>query len=164
MSARGQDPGNGAADIYKGFIDAVNRQDLEQAARFVDAARYRENCVGFTRGFVDWQEAQKSVRQVWKGLPDLRVELDQVLASGDVALAHGTVRGTATGRLYGAPATKRSYQASFFDYVRVEDGRIIERVQQADVDSGQVFLFPDITATSTTAGPQRARQPPVDLR
>jgi predicted ester cyclase len=133
MSATGPGLGVSAADFYRGFIDAVNRQDLEQAARFVDAARYRENCVGFTRGFVDWEEAQTSVRQVWKGLPDLRVDLDQVLASGDVALAHGTVRGTATGRLYGAPATRRSFQASFFDYVRVEDGRIIERVQQADV-------------------------------
>ena len=133
MSETGQAPGISAADVYRGFIDAVNRQDLEEAARFVDAARYRENCVGFTHGFVDWQEAQKSVRQVWKGLPNLRVELDQILASGDVALAHGTVRGTAIGRLYGAPATKRSFQASFFDYVRVDDGRIIERVQQADV-------------------------------
>jgi len=122
-----------AADVYQGFIDAVNRQDLEGAAQFVDAARYRENCVGFTHGFVDWQEAQTSVRQVWKGLPDLRVELDQVLTSGDIALAHGTVRGTATGRLYGAPATKRSFQASFFDYVRIDNGQIIERVQQADV-------------------------------
>ena len=57
-SAPGQDPGIGAAGIYRGFIDAVNRQDLEEAARFVDAARYRENCVGFTRGFVDWEEAK----------------------------------------------------------------------------------------------------------
>jgi predicted ester cyclase len=133
MSAADQGPDISGADVYKGFIDAVNRQDLEEAARFVDGARYRENCVGFTHGFVDWQEAQKSVRQVWKGLPDLRVELDQVLAAGDVTLAHGTVSGIATGRLYGAPATKRSFQASFFDYVRVDDGRIIERVQQADV-------------------------------
>jgi predicted ester cyclase len=133
MSAPGEAPGISTADVYKGFIDAVNRQDLEGAAQFVDAARYRENCVGFTHGFVDWQEARKSVRQVWKGIPDLRVELDQILTSGDVALAHGTVRGTATGRLYGAPATKRSFQASFFDYVRVDDRRIIERVQQTDV-------------------------------
>ena len=133
MSATGQGPDTGAATIYRGFIEAVNRQDLEEAGRFVDAARYRENCVGFTHGFVDWGQAKESVRQVWKGLPDLRVELAQILADGDVALAHGTVRGTATGRLYGAPATKRSFEASFFDYVRVEDGRIVERVQQADV-------------------------------
>ena len=133
MSAAGASPDNGPADVYRGFIEAVNSQDLEGAGRFVDAARYRENCVGFTRGFVGWEEAKESVRRVWKGLPDLRVELAQVLAGGDVALAHGTVRGTATGRLYGAPATKRSFEASFFDYVRVDDGQIIERVQQADM-------------------------------
>jgi predicted ester cyclase len=133
MSATGQSPETGPADVYKGFIEAVNRQDLAAAGRFVDAARYRENCVGFTHGFVGWEQAKDSVRQVWKGLPDLRVELGQILADGDVALAHGTVRGTATGRLYGAPATKRSFEASFFDYVQVDDGHIIERVQQADV-------------------------------
>src|SRR5215469_3796161 len=123
----------GPVGIYRGFIDAVNRQDLDEAAKFLDPARYRENCVGFTHGFVDWEQAKESVRRVWKGLPDLRVELAQVMADDDVALAHGTVRGTATGRLYGAPATRRSFQASFFDYVRVQDGLIIERVQQADV-------------------------------
>jgi hypothetical protein len=30
-------------------------------------------------------------------------------------------------------AAKRSFEASFFDYVRVQDGPIIERVQQAGV-------------------------------
>ena len=133
MTAGDQSPDISAAEVHRGFIEAVNRQDLEAAERFVDATRYRENCVGFTHGFVGWEQARESVRQVWKGLPDLRVELAQVLADGDVALAHGTVRGTATGRLYGAPATKRSYEASFFDYVQVQDGQIIERVQQADV-------------------------------
>ena len=73
MNATSRGPGISAADVYIGFIDAVNRQDLEEAARFVDPARYRENCVGFTHGFVGWEEAQRSVRQVWKGLPDLRV-------------------------------------------------------------------------------------------
>ena len=112
--------GTKTADVYRGFIEAVNRQDLDTAARLVDQQRYRENCVGFTRGFVNWEEAKASIRQVWKGLPDMRVELQNVLETGDVALARGTVRGTATGRLYGAPATGRSFEASFFDYVRVE--------------------------------------------
>jgi len=122
-----------AGQVYTGFIDAVNRQDLDGAAHFVDVVRYRENCIGFTRGFVGWEDAKASVRKVWQGLPDLRVELSRVLADAEVAVAHGTVRGTATGRLYGAPATKRAFEASFFDYVRVEDDKIIERVQQADV-------------------------------
>ena len=122
-----------AAEVYRGFLDAVNRQDLRAAETFVDVTRYQENCVGFTRGFVAWDKAMESVRTVWKGIPDLHVELHQVLADGDVVLARGTVSGTATGRLYGAPATKRTYQSSFFDYVRLSDGLIVERVQQADI-------------------------------
>jgi predicted ester cyclase len=133
MTADEQRASLSAAEVYRGFLEAVNRQDLDEAERFIDVGTYRENCVGFTRGFVAWDEAKKSVRTVWKGLPDLHVELHEVLGDGDVALARGTVSGTATGRLYGAPATKRSYQASFFDYVRVQDGRIVERVQQADI-------------------------------
>lgn len=124
---------HGATDVYKGFIDAVNRQDLEAAERFVDPERYRENCVGFTHGFVRWDVAKQSIRQVWKGIPDLHVDLPQIMADGDVVVAHGTVSGTATGRLYGAPATKRHYEANFFDFVRVDDARIVERIQQADV-------------------------------
>ena len=49
------------------------------------------------------------------------------------SLARGTVRGTAEGRLYGAPTTKRSFEASFFDYVKTSEGLIVERVQQSDV-------------------------------
>lgn len=119
--------------VYVGFLDALNRRDLDAASRWVDRGRYRENCVGFTKGFVGWQEATASLREVWKGLPDLHVDLASPAAAGDTVLAHGTVRGTNTGRLYGAPATKRTYEASFFDYVRLEDGVIVEKVQQADV-------------------------------
>jgi predicted ester cyclase len=133
MNPAGERSANTAAEIYEGFINALNHQDLDEAAQFVDVERYRENCVGFTKGFVDWEQAIASVRQVWKGLPDLRVELAQILADDNVAVAHGTVRGTATGRLYGAPATKRAFEASFFDYVRVDDGHIVERVQQTDI-------------------------------
>lgn len=128
------DPLSGTAvTTYRAFLAAVNAQDLEAAAALVDPVRYRENCVGFTPGSVGWEDAKTSVRQVWQGLPDLHVELTAVSGDDEVALAHGTVTGTNTGRLYGAPATKRRYHASFFDYVRVEDGLIVERVQQADV-------------------------------
>ena len=70
---------------------------------------------------------------MWQGIPDLHVDLHEVAGEGAVVVAHGVVRGTNTGRLYGAPATKRSYTASFFDVVRLDGGLIVERVQQADV-------------------------------
>jgi predicted ester cyclase len=121
------------AAVYRTFLAALNAKDLQAAATVVDTTRYRENCVGFTKGFVNWQDATGSLRQVWNGLPDLHVDISDLQAGETSALAHGAVRGTNTGKLYGAPATKKSYEASFFDWVRLENGLIVERVQQADV-------------------------------
>lgn len=122
-----------AAAVYRGFLDAINRQDLDACERYIDVDRYRENCVGFTRGQVNWEDAKASVRQVFKGIPDLQVELFDLAAEGDIVLARGVARGTNTGRLYGVPATKKRYEVSYFDWVRLAEGLIVERVQQADV-------------------------------
>jgi predicted ester cyclase len=119
--------------VYRDFLAALNQQDLEAAEQFVDVVRYREDCVGYTPGIVDWTGAKTSIRTVWKGLPDLSIEVHDLFGDATAAVARGTVRGTATGRLYGAPATKRRFEASVFDYVRVDRGLIVERVQQPDV-------------------------------
>ena len=124
---------DGNAERYRAFIEALNRRDLDAAGDCVDRASYLENCVGFTPGEVGWEEAVRSLGKVWLGIPDLSVELEVVAADGDRVLAHGLARGTASGRLYGAPATNKSYEASFFDVVRFRDGVIVHRVQQADV-------------------------------
>jgi predicted ester cyclase len=133
IGAGTEEGGTRPSVVYQGFLDALNHQDLDAATRWVNVERYRENCVAFTKGFVDWEEAKASVTTIWKALPDLRVELHEVADGPEYAIARGTVRGTAEGRLYGAPATKRSFEASFFDYVEVEDDLIVKRVQQSDV-------------------------------
>jgi predicted ester cyclase len=121
------------AAVYRRFLDALNRQDLTEAEAWVDPTRYRENYVGFTDGYVNWADAQTSVQTIWKGLPDLHVKLHDLANGPDFTIARGTVSGTALGRLYGAPATKHHYEASYFDDVRLDQGRIVERVQQADI-------------------------------
>jgi predicted ester cyclase len=130
-----------AGETYRAFIEAVNDHDLQHAERLVDVERYRENCVGFTRGFVTWPEAKESIQRVWRGIPDLRVDLRYLAEVGEAVVAHGTVRGTATGRLYGAPATGKSYEAIFFDYVRVGEVGIVERIQQVDILSQMRQLY-----------------------
>jgi hypothetical protein len=42
-----------AAEVYRRFMEAVNRKNLQEAERLVDLQRYRETCVGFTHDFVD---------------------------------------------------------------------------------------------------------------
>jgi predicted ester cyclase len=93
------------AAVYRRFLDALNRQDLTEAETCVDPTRYRENCVGFTDGYVNWADAKTSVQTIWKGLPDLHVELHDLATGPDLAIARGTVSGTALGRL-DAPAVR----------------------------------------------------------
>ncbi len=119
--------------VYRGLLDALNRYDLDAAEQYIDLGRYREDCVGFTRGRVDWQDARASVSQVMKGIPDLSVEILDLIAGPDSVIARGLARGTNTGRLYGAPPSKRRYEVSYFDWVRLDNGLIVERVQQADI-------------------------------
>ena len=52
-SSRGSGVSAEAVAVYRRFLDALNRQDLAAAEACVDPARYRENCVGFTDGYVD---------------------------------------------------------------------------------------------------------------
>jgi hypothetical protein len=78
------------------------------------------------------REAVASLERMVGGIPDLHARIDDMVAEDDKVYARLTVTGTNTGRFFGAPPTGRSYEASMFDYTRLEDGRIVERIQQSD--------------------------------
>ena len=122
-----------AAETYLSFLDALNGCDLDRAQETVDAERWREVCVGYTSGVIEWPQSRASMESVWKGIPDLRFEAEHLISDGRHVVAVGTVRGKQSGRLFGAPATRRSYSANMFDYVRVDDGKIVDRIQQVDM-------------------------------
>ncbi|MGI8910316.1 MAG: ester cyclase [Rubrobacteraceae bacterium] len=118
--------------VYRRFVELLNAQDFDALPEVVDPARYREICVGFTPGWVSLPEAVASLRQVLTGIPDLNAHIDDVVSEGDRVCARLTVRGTNTGRFYGIPATGGAYEVNMFDYAAIEDGRIVERIQQSD--------------------------------
>jgi predicted ester cyclase len=117
---------------YRRFIELLNAQEFDSLPEVVDPGRYREICVGFTPGWVNLTDATDSLKQVLVGIPDLNARIDDLAAEGDRVYARLTVRGTNSGRFYGVPATGRTYEVSMFDYARLEDGRIVERIQQSD--------------------------------
>src|SRR5918997_5466352 len=103
--------------------------------------RCRESCVGFTPGWVDLQAAVASLERVVGGIPDLNARIDDLVSEGDKVYARLTVTGTNSGRFFGAPPTGRSYEVSMFDYARIEEGRIVERIQQSDTLSQLAQMY-----------------------
>ena len=121
--------------VYARYIELLNAQDFAALPEVVDPERYREICVGFTPGWVDLPEAVTSLEKVVVGIPDLNARIDDMVSEDDRIYARLTVTGTNSGRFFGAPPTGRSYEASMFDYAKIEDGRIVERIQQSDTFS-----------------------------
>jgi predicted ester cyclase len=69
------------------------------------------------------------------GFPDLKATVDEVFANGDWVAARLTWSGTNTAELFGQPPTNRFAQASEIEIVRIEDGRIVDLRQVADLGS-----------------------------
>lgn len=68
-----------------------------------------------------------------KGLPDLNVSIDDLVASGDKVVISMTLNGTHTGDLMGIPATGKPLSVHGMVISRIEDGRIIEEWEILDM-------------------------------
>lgn len=64
--------------------------------------------------------------ELFAGLPDNSVSVDETVAEGDRVACRWTMRGTHNGELFGFPATGRSVQISGFTIYRIANGKVVE--------------------------------------
>lgn len=138
--------------VYERYIALLNAQKLDDLSEVVDPERYREICVGFTPGWVNLPEAVGSLEKVVAGIPDLHARIDDCVAEGDKVYARLTVTGTNSGNFYGMPATGGNYEVNMFDYARIEDGKIVERIQQSDTLSQMRQMYANAAKKAAAAG------------
>jgi predicted ester cyclase len=62
-----------------------------------------------------------------RGLSNLQVDVERMVAEGDLIACHITVRGRHTGELFGAPPSGKDVAFRIADMVRLRDGKVIER-------------------------------------
>lgn len=123
--------------LFQQFIQLLNEQRLDHLSEVVNPQRYHEQCIGYAPGWMNLEEAKQNLRKVFQGIPDLHARIETMVAEGNSVSARLTLTGTHTGPLFGVPATGRFYQVNGFDSVDIEDGKIVRRIQQADL-AGQV--------------------------
>ncbi|MGB3779561.1 MAG: ester cyclase [Tunicatimonas sp.] len=136
-----QDPLETNKALFERFIQLLNEQRLEELSKVVDPERYHEQCIGYAPGWMNLYEAKQNLRKVYQGIPDLHARIETMTAEGNAVTARVTVTGTHRGTLFGAPATGRFFQVNGFDSVEIEEGKIVRRIQQADLagQMGQLF-------------------------
>lgn len=79
------------------------------------------------------QKLKEIFATLHRAYPDLRVELDDLIAEGDRVVACNTVTGTHRGEYMGIPPTGKSVTYNEIFVFRVADGRIAETWGVVDV-------------------------------
>jgi len=117
--------------IVRRFVDAVINRGDDSAMRELVHPKYLYRAPNQElRG----RDALKVFFNTYrKGLPDLNVSIDDLVASGDKVVISITLNGTHTGDLMGIPATGKPLSVHGMVISRLEDGQIVEEWEILDM-------------------------------
>jgi steroid delta-isomerase-like uncharacterized protein len=104
--------------------DVWNKHDPSAMARF-----YNDGYIHHDVSRPDVQtlgQYQQWARDLIAALPDLRVDIDDVISDGTKAVKRWTASGVHRGALAGIPPTGKKVTFSGVSSYRVEDGKIVE--------------------------------------
>ena len=86
-----------------------------------------------------------------RNMPDLRIELHEVIAEGDLVFFLGTIHGTNTEPLehLGLPATNKKIAVQNMNLMRIKDGKGVERwlLRDEKAMAQQLGLYPGTRVT-----------------
>lgn len=118
--------------IYRRFIQEVfNEGRLDVLGTLVSPTYVLHDAPpGSPRG----PEAIAAVVTMFRtAFPDLAIELDELVAEGDIVCARATTRGTHRGPIMGLAATGRAVAMTGLTMVRIVEGRLLESWVRNDV-------------------------------
>lgn len=128
-------------DVLTGFYEAIfNAHDLGAIDRYL-----AEDIVDHNPdpGQAPGKAGVKAFFEAFlAAFPDLRIELQQVVAEGDSVAARSTLSGTQHGAFMGLPPAGRSFRAQLLDFVTVKDGKVAERWGSIDAAAMMQQLSP----------------------
>ncbi|TDD11653.1 ester cyclase [Nonomuraea diastatica] len=119
---------SGNRATFQHFHEAINSGDAERIAATIDEVV--DPGMIFHAPVPTDLPGPQALKQVWavllRGFPDMRVEVEDVIAEGDKVVSRNTVTGTHQGEFRGLPPTGRSVAYNEIFIFRFADGRIAE--------------------------------------
>jgi len=107
---------------------------------------FAPNFIEHQDGFVppNVEGVKRAIVNLRTPFPDLKLTIEEIIASGDKTWARITARGTHQAPFMGRPATGKSFTIAVIDICRFEKGKIVEHWGVADRLSlmGQLGIVP----------------------
>jgi steroid delta-isomerase-like uncharacterized protein len=74
-------------------------------------------------GRTDREAPREFFGMLHQAVPDLQVEIHEIVAEGNRVVVRSTARGTHEGELMGVPGTGRTFEMAWADFMEVRDGK-----------------------------------------
>lgn len=95
-----------------------------------------EDYIGHTSTRAEDLQGRGAIKEYIEGtrsaFPDIELDLEHLVADGEMVASHWTATGTHEGELMGIEPTGNSYEAAGMEITRVEAGRIVEHWHVGD--------------------------------
>jgi predicted ester cyclase len=132
-SSEGDGSASANKELLLRLVEALGNADDVAARELVDVGTFADHSPGW--GSTDFDSMLASYRTLWQAMPDLQFEVDEpnMVSEGNQVAAHSIARGTHTGEpLFGAEPSGKELVWTHTDFVRVADGRVVERWSASD--------------------------------
>jgi ketosteroid isomerase-like protein len=120
------------ADLVRSVFDGLNNRN-EAVYQELFAPEYgwyfpANNPKALTR-----DEEAGFVKLLWAGFPDIRWDIVEMIAHGDMVVARFKVRGTHKSEYMGLPPTGITFESGGIWTARIKDGKLVEAREESDV-------------------------------
>jgi steroid delta-isomerase-like uncharacterized protein len=112
--------------LVRQMIDAINHRDLDalDAVVAADMVRHSAATPGFEVRSLD--DFKAFLKNDFATVPDSVIEIEHLIAQGDLVAVHAIYSGTQEGAMGPFPASGRRVEGPFLSFLRIADGRIAE--------------------------------------
>jgi steroid delta-isomerase-like uncharacterized protein len=134
----------GIEEIAREYFEAWNRREFGRIAELVaDDAEIIDFDGTVDRGPTGAREQSERYAAAF---PDGKLEIKQIVTSGETAIAELVGRGTNDGPLGELPATHKSVELPFCDVLTIRDGKVVRDRQYGDTATmlQQLGLMPEM--------------------
>jgi len=110
-----------ARDYFKAFL----AKDVAWFREHIEPS-FRRHDPGLPFEVVGPQGVERLADTLLPAIPDMRLDIEDVIAEGEKVLVRLTIRGTQRGELMGIPPTGRAIEVAVLDLFHIRDGKLVE--------------------------------------
>lgn len=118
--------------LIKNLMDGFNNKDLKLYDNY-----YAQTCAFYFPSAkskpITNKEDKEASMAIWRAFPDIQWRIEEMIAKGNMVATRFSAKGTQKETWIGIPSTEKKFETSGIFITRIENGKIVEHREDADL-------------------------------